>query len=58
MSGTQLAPNPANISTKAELETVKNGTFASTAIALASNVLPVLGGPTRNTPPLATDKEQ
>ena len=28
----------------------KNGTPASPAIALASNVLPVPGGPTRRTP--------
>ena len=41
---------PTNISTKSEPEIVKNGTLASPAIALASNVLPVPGGPTSNTP--------
>ena len=35
---------------KEELEIVKKGTFASPAIARASNVLPVPGGPTSSTP--------
>ena len=50
MSRTRDAPTPTNISTKSEPEIVKNGTLASPATALASNVLPVPGGPTINTP--------
>ena len=50
MSRTLEAPTPTNISTKSEPEIVKNGTFASPAIALASRVLPVPGGPTVKTP--------
>ncbi|CAI8396335.1 MAG: Uncharacterised protein [Rhodospirillaceae bacterium] len=50
MSRTRLAPTPTNISTKSEPEMVKNGTFASPAMALASKVLPVPGGPTMSTP--------
>ena len=50
MSRTRLAPTPTNISTKSEPEIEKNGTFASPAIALASKVLPVPGGPTISTP--------
>ena len=50
MSRTREAPTPTNISTKSEPEIVKNGTFASPAIALASRVLPVPGEPTINTP--------
>ena len=50
MSRTRLAPTPTNISTKSEPEMVKNGTFASPAMARASSVLPVPGGPTRSTP--------
>ena len=50
MSRTRDAPTPTNISTKSEPEMVKKGTFASPAIALASNVLPVPGGPTISTP--------
>ena len=46
MSLTLLAPTPTNISTKSEPEIEKKGTFASPAIALASNVFPVPGGPT------------
>jgi hypothetical protein len=34
----------------ADPETLKNSTSASPATALASNVLPVPGGPTNNTP--------
>ena len=50
MSRTRAAPTPTNISTKSEPEIEKNGTFASPAIALANNVLPVPGGPTKSTP--------
>ncbi len=49
-SRTRLAPTPTNISTKSEPEILKNGTPASPAIALASRVLPVPGGPTSSTP--------
>ena len=49
-SRTRLAPTPTNISTKSEPESEKNGTFASPATALASNVFPVPGGPTSNAP--------
>ena len=50
MSRTRAAPTPTNISTKSEPEIEKNGTLASPAIALASSVLPVPGGPTISTP--------
>ena len=50
MSLTLLAPTPTNISTKSEPDIVKNGTSASPATALASNVFPVPGGPTSKTP--------
>ena len=50
MSLTLLAPTPTNISTKSEPEMEKKGTFASPAIALASKVLPVPGGPTNKAP--------
>ena len=50
MSRTRDAPTPTNISTKSEPEIVKNGTFASPAMAFASRVLPVPGGPTIRTP--------
>ena len=50
MSLTLLAPTPTNISTKSEPDIVKNGTLASPATALASNVFPVPGGPTNKTP--------
>ncbi len=50
MSRTRLAPTPTNISTKSEPEMVKKGTFASPAMARASSVLPVPGGPTSSTP--------
>src|SRR5688500_20048294 len=46
MSRTRDAPTPTNISTKSEPEIEKNGTLASPAMALASSVLPVPGGPT------------
>ena len=49
-SRTRLAPTPTNISTNSEAEIEKKGTSASPAIARASNVLPVPGGPTSNTP--------
>ena len=49
-SRTREAPTPTNISTKSEPEIEKNGTLASPAMALASRVLPVPGGPTRSTP--------
>ena len=44
------APTPTNISTKSEPEREKNGTLASPATALASNVLPVPGRPTKRAP--------
>ena len=44
------APTPTNISSNSEPETKKNGTSASPAIALASRVLPVPGGPIRRRP--------
>ena len=50
MSRTREAPTPTNISTKSEPDMVKNGTLASPAIARASRVLPVPGGPTSSTP--------
>ena len=50
ISLTRDAPTPTNISTKSEPEIVKNGTFASPAIALASSVLPVPGDPFMSTP--------
>ena len=50
ISRTRAAPTPTNISTKSEPEMVKNGTFASPAIALANKVLPVPGGPTIKIP--------
>ena len=49
-SRTRDAPTPTNISTKSEPANEKKGTFASPATALASNVLPVPGGPTSNAP--------
>jgi hypothetical protein len=50
MSRTRLAPTPTNISTKSEPEMLKNGTPASPAMALASRVLPVPGGPMSRAP--------
>jgi hypothetical protein len=50
MSRTRLAPTPTNISTKSEPEMVKKGTPASPAMARASSVLPVPGGPTSSAP--------
>ncbi len=49
-SRTREAPTPTNISTKSEPDIEKNGTLASPATALASNVLPVPGGPSSKTP--------
>ena len=49
-SRTRLAPTPTNISTKSDPLKLKNGTCASPAMAFASNVLPVPGGPTNNAP--------
>ena len=49
-SRTLDAPTPTNISTKSEPEMLKKGTLASPAIALASRVLPVPGGPSSKTP--------
>ncbi len=49
-SRTRLAPTPTNISMKDEPETLKNGTSASPATALAKSVLPVPGGPTSKSP--------
>ena len=50
MSLTLDAPTPTNISTKSDPEIVKKGTSASPAIALASKVFPVPGGPTNKHP--------
>src|SRR3989454_3724890 len=49
-SRTRLAPTPTSTSTNSEPLIEKNGTPASPATARASNVLPVPGGPTSNTP--------
>mmetsp|Transcript_28708 Transcript_28708/g.70713 ORF Transcript_28708/g.70713 Transcript_28708/m.70713 type:complete len:221 (-) Transcript_28708:480-1142(-) len=49
-SRTRLGPTPTNISMKSEPEMLRKGTDASPAVALASSVLPVPGGPTSNTP--------
>ena len=50
ISRTRDAPTPTNISTKSEPLMEKKGTSASPAMARASNVLPVPGGPTSSTP--------
>mmetsp|Transcript_43717 Transcript_43717/g.107307 ORF Transcript_43717/g.107307 Transcript_43717/m.107307 type:complete len:336 (-) Transcript_43717:452-1459(-) len=47
---TRAGPTPTNISWKSEPATLKNGTPASPAVALASSVLPVPGGPTSSAP--------
>mmetsp|Transcript_1293 Transcript_1293/g.3981 ORF Transcript_1293/g.3981 Transcript_1293/m.3981 type:complete len:456 (-) Transcript_1293:578-1945(-) len=47
---TREAPTPTNISTNSDPEMEKKGTPASPAMALASKVFPVPGGPTRRTP--------
>ena len=49
-SRTRLAPTPTNISTNSDPESEKKGTPASPAIAFASRVFPVPGGPTSSTP--------
>ena len=49
-SRTRDAPTPTNISTKSDPDIEKKGTFASPAIALASSVFPVPGGPTSSAP--------
>mmetsp|Transcript_35703 Transcript_35703/g.43062 ORF Transcript_35703/g.43062 Transcript_35703/m.43062 type:complete len:233 (+) Transcript_35703:1283-1981(+) len=49
-SRTREAPTPTNISTNSEPEIEKKGTPASPAIAFASRVFPVPGGPTSRTP--------
>ena len=50
ISLTLAAPTPTNISTKSDPEIVKKGTLASPAIAFASKVLPVPGGPIKSAP--------
>ena len=47
---TLAGPTPTNISRNSEPDTVMNGTLASPAVALASSVLPVPGGPVRIAP--------
>ncbi len=47
---TRDAPTPTNISTNSEPLTLKKGTCDSPAVALASSVLPVPGGPERMAP--------
>lgn len=42
---TRDGPTPTNISRNSDPDTVMNGTLASPAVALASKVLPVPGGP-------------
>mmetsp|Transcript_42002 Transcript_42002/g.125744 ORF Transcript_42002/g.125744 Transcript_42002/m.125744 type:complete len:216 (+) Transcript_42002:1834-2481(+) len=49
-SRTRAGPTPTNISIKSDPEMDRNGTLASPAVALASNVLPVPGGPTSSAP--------
>ncbi len=49
-SRTREAPTPTNISTNSDPLIEKKGTPASPAVALASSVLPVPGGPTSSTP--------
>ena len=49
-SRTLDAPTPTNISTKSDPEREKKGTWASPATALANNVFPVPGGPTKSAP--------
>lgn len=47
---TRDGPTPTNISKNSEPETVINGTCASPAVALASKVFPVPGGPVKMAP--------
>ena len=49
-SRTREAPTPTIISMNSAAETLKKGTPASPATALASRVLPVPGGPISSTP--------
>mmetsp|Transcript_2424 Transcript_2424/g.7104 ORF Transcript_2424/g.7104 Transcript_2424/m.7104 type:complete len:361 (+) Transcript_2424:834-1916(+) len=49
-SRTRAGPTPTNISMKSEPEMDRKGTEASPAVAFASIVLPVPGGPTRSAP--------
>ena len=49
-SRTRDAPTPTYISTNAEPDNEKNGTFASPATAFARSVFPVPGGPTSSAP--------
>ena len=42
---TRDGPTPTNISKNSDPDTVMNGTLASPAVAFASKVLPVPGGP-------------
>ena len=49
-SRTRDAPTPTIASTNSEAAIEKKGTLASPATALASNVLPVPGGPVSRTP--------
>ncbi|KYN32201.1 hypothetical protein ALC56_13579, partial [Trachymyrmex septentrionalis] len=49
ISRTLEGPTPTNISKNSEPDTVIKGTFASPAVALANKVLPVPGGPIKNT---------
>uniref|UniRef100_A0A1B0AG37 Uncharacterized protein n=1 Tax=Glossina pallidipes TaxID=7398 RepID=A0A1B0AG37_GLOPL len=50
ISRTLDGPTPTNISKNSEPETVINGTLASPAVAFASRVLPVPGGPVNIAP--------
>lgn len=50
ISLTRAGPTPTNISKNSEPLTVMNGTFASPAVAFASKVLPVPGGPVNKAP--------
>ena len=47
---TLAAPRPTNISTKSDPEQYRSGTPAEAAVARASMVLPVPGGPSRSKP--------
>ena len=47
---TRAGPTPTNISKNSEPLTVMKGTLASPAVALASSVFPVPGGPVRMAP--------
>ena len=49
-SRTRLAPTPTIISMNSDALALKNGTLASPAVARASSVLPVPGGPVSSTP--------